>query len=242
MNTLEDFLMTRPPTANRPLLGQTVLTVEDSRYACEAMRLLCLKSGARIRRADSLGHARRHLRVYRPNIVVIDLGLPDGSGAELIAELANASPRIDVILGTSGDPGAAEEAAAAGADGFLEKPVANLGAFQAAVLSHLPQDRQPRGPRILSEERVEPDPLALRDDFAHAATLLDDMTGETAAPGIGPYVSQFLGAIARSSEDAKLGKAVRTARLEHDGGEIDVAALRSLRDEVADRLAACQAI
>ena len=42
------------PTANRPLLGLTVLVIEDSKFACEAMRLLCLRSGERIRRADSL--------------------------------------------------------------------------------------------------------------------------------------------------------------------------------------------
>ena len=77
---LESFVLTQSPTAERPLLGLTVLVVEDSRFACEAMRLLCLRSGARIRRADSLKSARRHLSVYRPSIVVVDLGLPDDFG------------------------------------------------------------------------------------------------------------------------------------------------------------------
>ncbi|WP_273508590.1 response regulator, partial [Planktotalea frisia] len=88
MNELEYTSLTPAPTATRPLLGLTILVVEDSRFACDAMRLLCLRSGARIRRADCLRSARRHLQVYRPSVAIIDLGLPDGSGAELIKELA----------------------------------------------------------------------------------------------------------------------------------------------------------
>jgi len=67
MNELEYTSLTPAPTATRPLLGLTILVVEDSRFACDAMRLLCLRSGARIRRADCLRSARRHLQVYRPS-------------------------------------------------------------------------------------------------------------------------------------------------------------------------------
>jgi len=226
MDTLDDFLMTRPATAARPLLGLTVLVVEDSRFASEALRLLCLRSGARIRRADSLFHARRHLRVYRPGAVIIDVGLPDGSGADLIAELAAASPRVDVLLGMSGDPGAEDLALAAGADGFLAKPIARLAAFQAALLAHLPADRHPPGPRGLSDDRVEPDVIAYRDDLAMAA---DALTGEDEGHVV-DYLTQFLGGVARSAGDAPLTEAVSAVAATRAAG-------RPLRPEMA-RLAA----
>ena len=92
--TLEELIMMQPPTTERPLLGSMVLVVEDSRHSCEALRLICQRSGARIRRAESLASAERHLRTYRPRIAVIDLGLPDGSGLSLIERLAGTDPRF----------------------------------------------------------------------------------------------------------------------------------------------------
>lgn len=204
MDSLNDMMMTRAPTARRPLLGLTVLVVEDSRFACEAVRLLCLRSGARIRRADSLEHARRHLGVYRPTVLMVDVGLPDGSGLGLIQAVAEATPRIDVILGISGDTAAEEEVMAVGADGFIAKPIDSLAAFQAAILQHLPADRQPPGPRIVQDEIVSPDPIAYQDDLTHIAQVLD---GEDDEADI-DYVTQFLSGVAKSAQDHDLDKAV----------------------------------
>lgn len=193
----------RMPTQNRPLLGLTILVVEDSRFACEAMRLLCLRSGARIRRADCLKSARRHLQVYRPTVVVIDLGLPDGSGAELIAELNAAQPRVPAIIGTSGDDDAQVAARDAGADGFISKPITSLAAFQSAILDLMPPEQQPNGPRLVSDEEIQPDPMAYQDDMALAADVLSTNSDGAELD----YVAQFLSGVARSADDTALAQA-----------------------------------
>ena len=204
MDTIDPFKPNYPaPTAMRPLLGLTVLVIEDSRFACEAVRLLCLRSGARIRRADTLRAARRHLQVYRPSVVIIDIGLPDGNGSDLIRELSIASPRPEVILGTSGDDNSEAIAMEAGADGFLAKPITSLGAFQDRILSNLPDDQRPMGPRPIAQDVVEPDLIAYRDDMAHVADVLDSAKG-AADTHVLDYIAQFLGGVARSASDDDL--------------------------------------
>lgn len=201
MDTTDPFTASYPsPTAMRPLLGLTVLVIEDSRFACEALRLLCLRSGARIRRADTLRAARRHLQVYRPTVAVIDVGLPDGNGADLIAELSISNQRPDVLLGTSGDIDGEAQVMAAGADGFLAKPVVSLALFQDLILTNLPAERRPTGPRVLPQEMIAPDPIAYRDDMAHVADVLEGASDARTLD----YVAQFLGGVARSAEDREL--------------------------------------
>jgi CheY-like chemotaxis protein len=204
MDKIDPFVTAIPaPTATRPLLGLTVLVVEDSRFACEAMRLLCLRSGARIRRADCLRSARRHLQVYRPSVVIVDLGLPDGDGVDLIRELTKAEARVGVVLGTSGDDHGETAARAAGADGYIAKPITSLAVFQQLVLANLPSDRQPTGLREITDETIEPDLIAFQDDMAHIADVLDDPPDDRALD----YVAQFLSGVARSAKDESLEQA-----------------------------------
>ncbi len=202
--SLDDLLRNRPATPERPLEGQTILVIEDSRFASEALRLLCIRSGARVRRADSLGAARRHLSSYRPSVVIVDLGLPDGDGLDLIRTLSEARPRIGAILASSGQDGLAEAALAAGADGFLPKPLTSLARFQQAVLGVLPCDLLPARQKVASsQDRITPDRIALRDDLAGVAQIL----ASDADPATLAYVAQFLAGLARSAQDRTLEQA-----------------------------------
>ena len=211
--------------ADLPLRGMTVLAVEDSRFASEALRLMCRRLGARLRRAETLLAAQSHLRLYRPDVVIVDLGLPDGRGEALIREIVQARLPGPVILGTSGDAAGRASALAAGADGFLDKPLESFASFQAALLRHLPDFTADIGDEALPE----PDPLALRDDLTRAVAVLE---GDPDAP-TQAYVAAFLAGVARHAHDLSLEQAAQSVGDAPMGGGVE-----ALRGMVLRRLAA----
>ena len=225
MNSLDLVELTPMERNTRPLIGKTVLIVEDSRFICEAARLMCLHSGARLRRADSLAAARRHLNVYFPTIVIIDVSLPDGSGLQLISELAGASPRISVILDTSGDDLMHHQSLKAGADGFLAKPFENLSCFQSTILQLLPIEQKPKGPIVLQDAPVIPDLITFRDDLVQALISLKDYPS-TKEEG---FIRSFLAGVCAASGDDYMQEAIKTgdidqlcAKIEHRIGQIAI--------------------
>lgn len=195
-------------TINRPLLGITILLVEDSRYCSEALRLLSIRSGARLRRADCLKAARRHLRIYRPDVALVDLGLPDGSGAEIIKDMMRDPARTTAIIATSGDTGgqARADAMAAGASFFMEKPISDLASFQQTILGALPEEMKPKGfvPR-LAGSCVVPDAQALKDDLDHINDLMDGCV-KTKDHELLSYAAQFLSSLGRDANSKRILK------------------------------------
>ena len=225
MNSLDLVELTPMGRNTRPLIGKTVLIVEDSRFICEAARLMCLHSGARLRRADSLAAARRHLNVYFPTIVIIDVSLPDGSGLQLTSELAGASPRISVILGTSGDDLMHHQSLKAGADGFLAKPFENLSCFQSTILQLLPVEQKPKGPIVLQDAPVLPNLITFRDDLVQALISLKDYLSSKEEG----FIRSFLAGVCAASGDDYMQEAIKTgdidqlcAKIEHRIGQIAI--------------------
>jgi CheY-like chemotaxis protein len=205
------------------LFAVTILLVEDSRTASEAIRLYSAESGARVRRADSLGAASRHLSVYRPNVVIVDLGLPDGDGIDLIRQLASASTPLTSIVAMSGLDRTTwhAEAMAAGAAGCLEKPIASLRTFQEAVLAVLPDAESRRRPderELLLSGRATVR-AALDEDLRRAQGLLADALPAGDADTVA-YCAQFLQSVGEMLGDLDLAVVARGAGTVSGAGEL----------------------
>ncbi len=202
--TATAFNMNR--SIRRPLLGVTILLVEDSRFCSEAVRMMSIKSGARLRRADCLRSARRHLAIYRPDVLMVDLGLPDGPGVELIREMQLSPDLSSAIIALSGDDGgpARAQALEAGAQCFLTKPLQDLAQFQQVVLSIV---QKPGVPHLFVTQGSGPllklDKRAFFDDLRRTERLLRRALPKANQREL-RYLAQFARSVAQTAQDHEL--------------------------------------
>jgi DNA-binding NarL/FixJ family response regulator len=109
----------------RPEARRTrVMIVEDHADFRELMEVLLSNQPdiKLIAQAGSLAEAHEEVARFELNVTVLELGLPDGSGADLIADLRRSNPDVGVlVLSATLDPAGIENARSAGADEILDK-------------------------------------------------------------------------------------------------------------------------
>ena len=69
------------------------LLVDDDADAAETMAMLIANEGFTVATAGSLRDARRQMALQEPDIVLLDLMLPDGSGMELFSDVKQLAQR-----------------------------------------------------------------------------------------------------------------------------------------------------
>ncbi len=99
------------------------LLVDDDADAAETMAMLISSEGFTVATAGSLRDARRQISLQEPDIVLLDLMLPDGSGMELFAD-AKALPNTELVLITGhASLDTSIQALRLGAADYLVKPM-----------------------------------------------------------------------------------------------------------------------
>jgi DNA-binding NarL/FixJ family response regulator len=106
-----------------------VLVVDDDPELCKGFvrAVEAAPDMQAVGQAATLAEGLAQLQATRPDVVLVDLGLPDGDGTELIREAARTLPACEVMVITVfGDEAHVLAAVEAGATGYLLKDAAAL--------------------------------------------------------------------------------------------------------------------
>ena len=100
----------------------TVLVVDDEPQIVRALRINLTARGYRVITAHDGTAALRAVAETKPDVVVLDLGLPDMDGSEVIAGLRGWTTVPIIVLSARGDSSDKVQALDAGADDYVTKP------------------------------------------------------------------------------------------------------------------------
>ncbi len=113
-----------------------ILVVEDEPGIRRFVRMALEAEGHEVHEAETLKRGLIEAGTRRPDLLVLDLGLPDGDGTELIRDLRTWSDIPVIVLSARGGEADKIGALDAGADDYLVKPF-SAGELLARVRAHL---------------------------------------------------------------------------------------------------------
>ena len=125
----------------------TILIVEDEQAIRRFVRTALEAEGFRVYEADGVQRGLLEAATRKPDLVVLDLGLPDGDGQDFIRDLRRWSPIPVIVLSARVDETDKIQALDAGADDYLIKPF-GIGELLARVRVAL--RRRGQSPEALS--------------------------------------------------------------------------------------------
>jgi len=121
--------------------GSQILVIEDEAHIRRFVRLALEAEGHAVHEADGYQRGLIEAGTRRPDLVVIDLGLPDGDGVDLIRELRQWTSAPVIVLSARSAEASKIAALDAGADDFLVKPF-GTGELSARVRAQLRRHQQ----------------------------------------------------------------------------------------------------
>lgn len=124
---------------------QKILVVEDDDMVSKTVRQTCEMEGYQVVAVDRGADAMDALEAGQPDLVLLDLMLPDMSGFDICREIRRRGHRIPlVILSAKGDEIDVVLALEIGADDYIQKPF-RPRELLARIGAHLRKAREVRG-------------------------------------------------------------------------------------------------
>jgi two-component system, OmpR family, KDP operon response regulator KdpE len=136
----------------------SVFLIEDDQAIRQTLVRSLSEQGHSVRAVSTAADALRDVVSWQPEIVVLDLGLPDLDGRDVI-KMLRAVSSVPVIVATArDDPEEIVHLLDAGADDYVVKPysAAEMGARIRAMLRRSRPESDRPGPLVIGELQVDP--------------------------------------------------------------------------------------
>jgi len=109
-----------------------VLIVEDEHAIRRFLRTALEAEGLRVHEAETMQRGLIEAATRKPDLIILDLGLPDGDGIDFIRDLRQWSQMPVIVLSARTEESDKIAALDAGADDYLSKPF-GIGELQARL-------------------------------------------------------------------------------------------------------------
>ena len=172
----------------------SALVIEDDEATANAIARVVASLGHEVRTASTLEQARAIADEMLPTLVMVDLGMPDGDGVQIVHELRGRGVEDFIVISGSQSQERVLESLRAGVADFLVKPV-KLSEIHRVVnrVVQMREDRQigvatPAAPFVIEPARLVGTSEAarhLRHSVQRVARLAPLRAIVTGAPGVG---------------------------------------------------------
>lgn len=170
----------------------SLLLVDDDDVLRERLARAFVQRGYEVRTATTVAEAIASADADSPELAVVDLRMPDGSGLRVVRELARIDPQTKIVVVTGyGSIATALEAVRLGAVHYLQKPADADEILAAFARAELSVDAAPEPPATV--------PSLARAEWEHIQRVLADCGGNVS------QAARLLG-VHRRSLQRKLSK------------------------------------
>ncbi|EGJ22770.1 two component transcriptional regulator [Cereibacter sphaeroides WS8N] len=142
-----------------------ILIVDDEPPIRRFLRVALEAEGHRVTEAASVREGTDRAALDAPTLVILDLGLPDGDGIEVLRTVRGWSQVPVIVLSVRSDEAGKVAALDAGAQDYVTKPFAT-SEFLARIRALLRDRSGPAAPSVISVAELEIDLAARRVSVA----------------------------------------------------------------------------